>query len=296
VQFTHHFKIFIKMEVGNSTANKTYAGISLDAGVAMLVPFAGILLERQLRFSDGEEMLKKAFVNACIAALRMKNQNPTVSAISVATGLQRRDVKRLINSSPDALSHKPSAVERCRLMWATDKNYLDGNGRPRSIPRTETPGQYSFATLAAAISKDIPPRALLDELVRNGAVEVANDVVTLVHVEYQPPKDQDALFKQASLNIGDHLAAVLNNIVGKEQPLLERSIFADGLTLAGARHGAELARTTWANALPTLASKLQLLVDIDEGNPNNSCRVRIGMYAYYEDQNHEVGLHETQED
>jgi hypothetical protein len=62
--------------------------------------------------------------------------------------------------------------------------------------------------------------------------------------------------------------------------LLERAIFADGLTQASAQQGTELAREYWADALAGLREKLQHLVDADEQAPDNTWRMRIGIYSY----------------
>ena len=252
----------------------------------MLTPFAGLLLQREMGISDAEEMLKRAFVSSSVSALEAMGQRPTVSAVSVATGIHRRDVKRLMSTNAPTESGQPkhSAVSRARLIWATDKNYLDSNGRPRRIPKTDRPNECSFATLAASVSKDIHPRALLDEMRRIGAINVDGDYVTLLHLEYQPPKDQDELIKLAGDNIGDHISAVRYNISNTGNPLLERSVFVGGLTQAAARHGAELARTAWAQSLGNLRSKLQSLADLDQHESENNWRVRIGMYAYCADE------------
>ena len=184
----------------------------------------------------------------------------------------------------NVLQPKPSIVSRARLIWATDKNYLDRNGRPRSIPKNEIPNEYSFVTLAASVSKDVHPRALLDEMHRLGAINIDGAYVTLLHLDYHPPKDQDDLMRLAGANIGDHISAVQFNIANSEAPLLERSVFVGGLTQAAARHGAELARTAWAQSLATLRSKLQALADIDQDASGNNWRVRIGMYAFCADE------------
>jgi len=252
-----------------------------ESALAILEPFAGMLMQRQLSISDAEEMLKSAFINASVGTLEAMSQKPTVSAVSVATGIHRRDVKRLMAAPRGrALQSKPSAVSRARLIWATDKNYLDSSGRPRRISKIDIENEYTFVSLSESVSKDIHPRALLDEMHRIGAVEIDGDFVTLLHVDYQPPKDQDELIKMASQNIGDHISTVVHNINRTDDPLLERSVFVDGLTPAAARHGAELARSVWAQSLGTLRNKLQTLADLDQDAPNNNWRVRIGMYAY----------------
>lgn len=254
---------------------------SLDAALAMLEPFAGLLLARQLRYAQAEELLKAAFVQACARAFAAQGKVPTVSTISVATGLRRREVKRLLETPAAGAARKPSAAAQARLRWATDAHYLDAAGQPRRLPRNAPAGEPSFAALAATVSKDMHSRALLDEMLRIGAVEEDGEHVALRQREYQPPHDEDEAMRIAGANVGDHLSAVLMNLLSNPAPLLERALFADGLTEASARHGAELAREAWRGVLGSLREKLQSLADLDQGTPDGTWRMRIGLYAYY---------------
>jgi hypothetical protein len=56
--------------------------------------------------------------------------------------------------------------------WARDADFLDRRGQPRPL---EVDGAASFAVLVKRYSGDMPARAVLDELVRVGAVERLDD-------------------------------------------------------------------------------------------------------------------------
>lgn len=168
-----------------------------------------------------------------------------------------------------------------RLRWATDPAYLDESGQPRRLPRSAPAGQASFAGLAAAVSKDMHSRALLDDMLRIGAVQEEGEIVMLRQREYQPPKSEDEMVRIAGANVGDHLSAVLMNVLSNPPPLLERAIFVDGLTQASARHGTELARDVWRDVLAGLREKLQALSDLDADAGDNHWRMRIGVYTYF---------------
>ena len=249
--------------------------------MAVLEPLAGLLLSRQMSYAQAEDLLKAAFVQASARAFAAQGKVPTVSNLSVASGIRRPEVKRLLQNDVRPAAQQPSVAAQARLRWATDTAFLDAAGQPRRLPRSAPDGEPSFATLAALVSTDMHPRALLDDMLRIGAVEEDGDVVNLRQRDYQPPPSEDELVRIAGANVGDHLSAALMNVLSAQPPLLERAIHADGLTQASARYGTELARQVWADVLGGLREKLQALSDNDAGAADNPWRMRIGIYTYY---------------
>ena len=256
---------------------------TLAAAAAMLEPLVGLLLARGLRFAPAQELLKAAFVQAGARAYAAQGKAPSVSTLSVATGLRRREVQRLLDApqlaSPPA--PKVSLAAQVRLRWTTDPHYLDAQGQPRRLPRSAaTPGEPSFASLAAAVSRDVHPRPLLDELVRIGAAEEDGDHVLLRGRMNAPDRGWDSLVEIGGANVADHLSAVLVNLLSRPRPLVEQAYFADGLTRQSAQRAADLAKEIWAQALPAMAAKVQTLLDLDEQAPDNGWRMRIGLFSY----------------
>lgn len=254
---------------------------TLHAAMAILEPLAGLLLSRDLRHADAEELLKAAYVQAAQSAFATKGQQPSASNLSVATGIRRREVTRLMGAPLPTTPRKVPMASQARLLWITEPDYLDSHGQPRRLPRQAPEGEASFARLAASISKDVHPRALLEELLRTGVVDEDGDHIVLRQRLFTPNPRQDAAMDIAGANVGDHVAAVLHNLREDGPPLTERAVFADGLTEASAQRGAELARDIWSRALVELRSKLQALVDLDADAADAHWRMRIGMYGYY---------------
>jgi hypothetical protein len=261
---------------------------TLAAAAAMLEPLAGLLLARGVRFARAEELLKAAFVRAGARAFAAEGKAPSVSTLSVATGLRRREVQRLLEpAEPHAgteraspASNKLSLASQLRLRWTTDPRYVDRQGQPRRLPRQAAEGQPSFASLAAAVSKDVHPRPLLDELVRIGAVVEDGDHVLLRGRMNTPDRSWDSLVEIGGANVADHLSAVLVNLLTRPRPLVEQAYFAEGLTQQSAQRAADLAKQMWTQALPDVAAKVQTLLDLDEQAPDNGWRMRIGLYSY----------------
>jgi Family of unknown function (DUF6502) len=252
----------------------------LQALEAILEPLAGLLLSNEIRYGQAEELLKMAFVRASARAFAAQEKLPSVTTVSVATGIRRREVKRLVDQPWTGAAPKIAPAIQARLRWATDPRFLDKKGQPRALARSPADGAVTFADLAAATSKDVHPKALLDELLRIGAVQEREGAVILKYPFQAQNRRRDEVLRAGSMNVADHLSALLLNVLSDQPPLLERAIFADGLTQASAQQGTELAREYWADALAGLREKMQHLVDTDAQVPENTWRMRIGIYSY----------------
>jgi Family of unknown function (DUF6502) len=254
---------------------------TVESALAILEPLAGLLLSRGVRHARAEDLLKLAFVRASARAYAAQDKLPSISALSVATGLRRREVQRLLDAEPlNTSAPKMSMAAQARARWTSDPHYLDAQGQPCRLPRVAPEGQPSFASLAAMISKDVHPRPLLDELVRIGAAEEDGDYVLLRGVFNAPDRSWDALVEVGSTNVADHLSAVLVNLLTQPRPLFEQAVFADGLTQESAQRAANLAKQMWLQTAPDITQKLQTLVNLDEKVPDNNWRMRIGLYSY----------------
>jgi Family of unknown function (DUF6502) len=251
----------------------------LEAAMSLFEPIAGILLTRQVQYADAADVLKAAFVQASARAFVAQGKIPSVSTLSVATGIGRVEVKRLLDSPLTEKSRKTPPSMQVQLRWATDPRYLDGHGLPRRLPRVAPSGEVSFASLAAMITRDTHPRALLDEMSRLNMVLEEGDFVSLRQNAPAFAETDDRLRVGAN-NASDHLSALLVNLLNTPSPLLERSIFADHLTKSSAARAVEAARDVWAKMLAELREKLQTLVDLDAHAADNDWRMTIGVYSY----------------
>jgi Family of unknown function (DUF6502) len=259
----------------------------------LLEPLASLLLSRQVPFAQAEAWLRAAYVRSSAKAYAAQGKAANVSALSVATGVRRREVKRLLETAEaDAPSPAPRSTTvlpaALRLLWLTDPRFLDEQGQPRPLPRRAKANEaadsgLTFADLAAEVSKDIHPRTLLEELVRVGSAAVEGDHVVLKQRRASGEAATQAKWAVGCTNIGDHASAVLINLLSGLPLMFERAIFADGLTRSSAQRGTELARELWEPALPKLREKMQALVDLDadaQEAQDSPWRMRIGLFSY----------------
>jgi hypothetical protein len=143
----------------------------------------------------------------------------------------------------------------------------------------------SFETLAQAVTRDVHPRSLLDELLRLNLAELdaERDTVTLQREGYVPSGDRARMLGFMADNVGDHLAASVANVVGDGRRHFEQAVFADGLSDESMAAVRKLVSAQWKGLLDALVPPLQQLVDADAKRPpSEHRRVRIGLYGYDE--------------
>ena len=157
----------------------------------------------------------------------------------------------------------------------------DAKGRPFALPRTGP--APSFEALARSVTKDVHPRSLLDELRRLGLVAVEGDTVTLLRDRVVAGGDTERADRFLGNNVGDHLRAGVDNVLGATPPHVEQAVFADELSDESMTAFRDLARARWQATLAAAVPALQALVDADAaaGRVRNR-RVRLGLYAFDE--------------
>jgi hypothetical protein len=148
----------------------------LDAAILRLLrPLARLLLRHAVPFSAFQELAKRAYVAAALADFTIPGKKPSVSRASILTGLTRKDVQRLV-SEPDPTvgvsSERYNRAARVLTGWVRDPDFHDSAGLPRGL---DADGELSFAALVKRYSGDMPARAMLDELLRVGAVQRLED-------------------------------------------------------------------------------------------------------------------------
>jgi hypothetical protein len=252
----------------------------------LLASVARLAVARGLPFAAVDEMLKQAFVDAASAAHPALAPHRRVSRIATATGINRREVTRLTQR---ARGHAPAAVRSRSLAselfahWRAQPPYRDERGEPRRLPR-QGPAP-SFETLAHQITRDVHPRSLLEELTRLGLAELdaASDTVGLVRDAYVPSGDRARMLGFLGDNVGDHLQAAVENVLGSDRTHFEQAVFADGLTPESIAMLRPLIAAQWQALLAALVPQLEAHVAADASRgPAAGGRVRVGLYSFQE--------------
>jgi hypothetical protein len=265
----------------------------LDRAVQSLRPLVRLLLHHGIDHPRLASALKRVFVEAALEELARRGTPPdaaTHTAVSLLTGLQRRDVKSLRDGDTarwPAKAFAPTLPMQAVARWATQPALQDAQG-PLPLPlRASRPGQPCFEALADSLTKDVHPPALLDELLRLGLVEAAGDgLYRLTGDRFPAAQDQDRMAAALLRNGHDHLAAGVHNLLDGGRPFLEYALTADELRPASAEALHQFARRWWADGYAKAVRLAAERIEIDKAAGFDArqpeMRVRWGVYFYSE--------------
>lgn len=265
------------------------SSIVLAAVLHLFKPLARLLLRHGVAYPAFASALKQVFVEAALDELERAGKKQTDSAVSLLSGVHRRDVRtlgRIVLARALAEGEPMNMATQVVARWLGDLDYLDEEGQPRSLPRAG-PGP-SFDALVAAISSDVRPRAVLDELVRLGLAEEAEGQVRLLAAGFVPRQGFEEMAVLMQNNLHDHIAAASLNLEGGHN-FLEQAIFVDQLTDASVQHVHRASARAWRQAFKSVMKEAQARFDHDQrqASPDQRRhRVRFGAY-FYADDHHE---------
>lgn len=205
------------------------SAIVLACALHVLRPVARLLLRNGVAYPAFAVAMKKVFLDAAHDELRDSGKKPTDSAVSLMSGVHRRDVRNLgrlaePQAQDDGFETPLNMASQVVARWLSQPDCLDDEGQPRPLPRTgDAP---HFDAIVASISSDVRPRAVLDELVRLGMAQEDNDHVTLLATGFVPRQGFAEMAQLMQDNLHDHIAAAALNLQG-EHNYLEQAVFVD---------------------------------------------------------------------
>lgn len=249
----------------------------------LLRPLVKLLIGRGIGFPFMAEMLKGLYVEVADQHFTLSNKPQTDSRISLLTGLHRKDVKRLRAETAAPIRTKAAPLTAQLIAhWTGDSRYHLTPGKPVPLERLakNNPNQ-SFEQLVTEVNKDIRPRAVLDEWLRQGIARLdKDDQVHLLIDAFIPQAGLDEKFYYFGRNLHDHVATGVNNLLGEHPPLLERNVYYDRLTPASVDALTKLAREQGMQALQTVNAAALDLQEQDNGKSAAGRRMSFGVYFY----------------
>lgn len=196
----------------------------------LLRPLVRVLLDRGLSFDRFAEIAKAVYVEVAEGEFGLPGRKQTVSRISVLTGLTRKEVVRLRESEkPQDTESEASFNRAARVVTGWRQEHpMEGTASGAAPLPMEGPG--SFAEVVRRYSGDMPVRAVLDELLRVGAVRVREGEVELVYRHYIPPLGETRRLVYLGEDAGDLIATIGHNLTAPAgETRLQRKVFYDNV-------------------------------------------------------------------
>lgn len=250
--------------------------------IRLLRPLVRIALRNGVSYHAFTDLLRWVYTDIAGKHFGIPGRKVSKSRIAVLTGLTRREVDRLvrIKEPRTGIPERYNRAARTLSGWAEDRDFFADDGTPAILPFE---GERSFSEVVRRYSGNQPARAVLDELVRVGAVERLGDgyTIKLVKTYYEPVRgDQEAeQIAIMGLSAGDLLSTIDHNIRAEpEQRLYQQEVYE------------RLSEEQVASLLPLLRERLlgfserldRELFELRQQVPADRCtrRVGIGIYVF----------------
>src|SRR5215469_11683426 len=143
-----------------------------------LSQIAVMFLTKGMTAKGLERLIRYTFTSVATRDSTFVNGKINYSRVAARTGLTRAEVKRVLSASVDPwLEMRDGPLARVIQGWTTDRHFTDQQHQPKRL--VVSGARCSFANLVRKYAKDVPHKAMLDELRRIGAVAVRGTTVHL---------------------------------------------------------------------------------------------------------------------
>ena len=263
------------------------------AVIRILRSLVRILLRYGMPYDGFAELAKRVYVDVAKSDYPLPNRKQSISRISTLTGIYRREVSRLLEL-PDIddseITGKHNRAERVIGGWLHDSEYSDAEGRPSDL--NIEGDEPCFTHLVRKYSGDIPVRAILDELLRVGAVEMSEaGRVHLLSRAYVPQHGEADMLAILGKDVADFVETIDHNIQARgEDTRLQLKVEYDNLPAEAIPALRALASERGRDLLEEMNT---WLAERDrDSNPKSEgtgrIRAGIGVYYFEDDLNQET--------
>ncbi len=263
----------------------------IAAARAILRPLVRLLIAHGLPFPAFARIGKQVYVEVAATDFSLPFKKQTDSRIALVTGITRKEVgslrRRGVQEKSPTAHLDYGLATRVISRWVTESRYRDDRGEPLALLYEAPPGSPSFVSLVAEVGGDIPPRAVADELIRVGTVELTPDGrVRLLQRAYVPAAGTPEKIAILGADASELIAAIAHNIESPdEEAFLQRKVHYDNIGSDGISDVRRHVRTAGGSFLEQLSAHLARY-DRDR-NPaapgGRRKRVVVGLYYFDED-------------
>jgi Family of unknown function (DUF6502) len=254
----------------------------------VLRPLVRILLRNGVPFGTFAEAARWVYVDLALKEFSIEGRKATDSRAAIVTGLTRKEIHRLRNleiaRQQDSVA-KYNRAARVISGWVRDRRFADVKGRPLDLPLEQ--GEVTFADLVKQLSGDVPPRAVLDELLRVGAVALTEDgKVQLLARAYVPHQGELEKLSILGTDVADLITTIDTNLQGAEgAPRFQRKVAYDNVPVEAVGRFREISAAGGQRLLECLDRYLsEHDRDLNAGvEGTGRRRVGLGIYYFEED-------------
>jgi hypothetical protein len=257
----------------------------LQALRRLMKPMVRLFIRKNIPLQVFTDLMKEMYVSTAEESLIAAGFRPTDSQISLMTGVHRRDVREYRGHAPDTGREIENVSISAEIVatWLGNPQFMGAEGQPAPLPYTNDANpEFSFTALAESVSKDVRPRAILDEMLRQNTVryDEITDNVWLNSEAFIPQEGWAEKLYYLGRNGEDHLEAAVTNVLSAKPPFLDRSVYYSNLTEESVETLQKMSREQGMKLLRSLNRRAHELHEKDQGKPGAQYRMTFGAYFY----------------
>lgn len=256
----------------------------------LLVPLVRILVRNGISINEAYEVLKATYARVAATDQAVPGGAISLSRIAISTGLPRKEVLRILRNEERlrrALESNASQVVNVLQGWHSSAEFLGPYGVPRELQfSSQFIPDASFCGLVAQFAPGLNPSLVLSELVRAGAVKVADEsgMIRVLKRSYVPEQMAPEIIEIFSRGVRRYTETVDFNLAQRDsgKRRFERWVFPD--------YG--IREEDWAAFNDSIRLRLQDVIEDLETqfslmprpeSADQALNVGVGLYVYRDD-------------
>lgn len=258
----------------------------LAAYKRLLRPLVRILIRNGVSFSEFNEIAKDVYVDVAATDFHLPDKKMTLGRVAILTGLTKQEVSRLVaerGKRRDDYESNLNRITRILSGWHTDPHFTGPYGLPLDLPY-DSSDERCFTELVRRHTSEIPPREMLDELLRIGLVKDAEGGrIRVLTRSYLPRSDAPESLDRLGTAVRNFVETVDFNRTetDPEQRLLERIVVADeGIRVSDLPRFKAYVRERGQFLLEEIDDWLKKLEPLKKDTDEAVVQTGVGIYHY----------------
>lgn len=180
----------------------------------ILVPLTGFSVDIGVSVRELQDICRAVAVNVVADRQRSTNFRVSISGIAAITGIPRAEVSRILRAKKVRgqllIGSRPHSINKILSVWNEHPGFTSRSGRPANL-KIYGSGR-TFESLVGRHGGGLPVRAVLDELIRTGSVEIASPQ----RLKLRSPISMDRGFNSGEMKIfGRRVAQLIESMLEK---------------------------------------------------------------------------------
>lgn len=211
----------------------------LGAVRAILRPLVRQLIAHGVTYPAFSRLAKEVYIEVGTRHFTLPFKRQTDSRVALVTGITRKEIGQIRRGQApppsDAITLGNTLAARVVGRWLAGPPYAAEDGTPFGLAYEAPPGAPCFVGLVAEIGGDIPPRAVLDELLRVGAAKLnPRGDVQLAERAYVPAAGVEEKLAMLGTDAAELIEAIVHNVERPStDPFLQRTVRYDNIGADG---------------------------------------------------------------